>query len=110
MSAAVTRRGQSLPSILRRHSPRLPVRLDTFRDVCLAQPFATEDQPFGPDSVVFRVAARIFAFLSLREEGPPAIGGAGGFANLKCDPERAVEWRERYAGVVPGWHMSRRPA
>ena len=27
--------------------------------------------------------------------------------NLKCDPERAIDLRERYAAVQPGWHMNK---
>lgn len=76
------------------------MRLDTFRELCLGLPFATEDLPFGPDTLVFRVAGKIFALLSLDDVAPSA--------NLKCDPEQALEWRERYDGVVPGYHMNKR--
>ena len=27
--------------------------------------------------------------------------------NLKCDPEEAVELRERYSAVQPGYHMNK---
>ena len=76
------------------------MRLDTFRDLCLAQPFATESLPFGPAALVFKVAGKMFALLSLDD--------VDATANLKCDPEQAVEWRERYAGVAPGYHMNKR--
>ena len=76
------------------------MHLDTFRDLCLAQPGATEDQPFGPDTLVFKVAGKMFALLNV-ERLPPAV-------NLKCDPERALELREAYIGVRPGYHMNKR--
>ena len=75
------------------------MRLDTFRDVCLAQPFATESLPFGPTALVFKVAGKMFALLGL-----DAVETT---ANLKCDPEEAVDLRERYAGVAPGYHMNK---
>ncbi|WP_412062548.1 MmcQ/YjbR family DNA-binding protein [Rubrivirga sp. IMCC45206] len=76
------------------------MHLDAFRDHCLALPGATEDLPFGPDTLVFKVGGKMFALMGLEKEPP--------FVNLKCDPERAVELRERYANVTPGWHMNKR--
>ena len=73
------------------------MHLDDFRDHALALPGVTEDQPFGPDTLVFRVGPKIFALLGLD----------GDTVNLKCDPEEAVALRERYADVVPGYHMNK---
>lgn len=73
--------------------------LITFRDRCMALPGTTEETPFGPDTLVYKVGGKVFA-----------ITGLGVFtgANLKCDPERAVELRERHAGITPGYHMNKR--
>ena len=76
------------------------MHLDTFRDHALALPGATEDLPFGPGTLVFRVGGKIFALLALDAPEPSV--------NLKCDPEQAVDWRERYAGIRPGYHMNKR--
>ena len=76
------------------------MHLDAFRDLCLAFPGAIEDQPFGPDVLVFKVQGKMFALTNL-ERLPPAV-------TLKGDPERAVELRERYAGIQPGHHMNKR--
>ena len=76
------------------------MHLDAFRDHCLAKPGATEGFPFGEQALVFKVAGKMFALLRL-EAIPPE-------ATLKCDPERAVELRERYASVEPGSHMNKR--
>jgi predicted DNA-binding protein (MmcQ/YjbR family) len=76
------------------------VDLESFRTRCLAKPGTTEDVPFGPDVLVFRVAGKMFALVNL-ERLPMA-------ATLKCDPDRALVLRDRYAGVEPGYHMSKK--
>ena len=73
---------------------------DAVRDYCLALPETTEDQPFGPDVLVLRVAGKMYCLLNPDRE-PPGV-------NLKCDPERAVALREAYEGVLPGYHMNKR--
>ncbi len=75
------------------------MHLDAFRDHCLALPGATEGLPFGPDTLVFKVGGKMFALMGLDREPP--------FVNLKCDPERAVELRETFESVTPGWHMNK---
>ena len=72
---------------------------ERLRTLCLAQPAATEDLPFGESTLVFRVGGKIFALLAL-DAHPARI-------NLKCDPERAVELREQYEAVQPGYHMNK---
>ena len=74
--------------------------LAKFRDYCLSKPRATEGTPFGPDTLVFKVGGKIFAITSLDET--PAR------ANLKCDPDLALELRDRYEQVRPGYHMNKK--
>jgi predicted DNA-binding protein (MmcQ/YjbR family) len=74
--------------------------LESFREYCLANPGATEETPFGEDVLVFKVAGKIFALAPLDEV--PAR------ANLKCDPDLAVELRDRYEQVQPGYHMNKK--
>ena len=31
-----------------------------------------------------------------------------GGVNLKCDPDRAIELRETYSGIVPGYHANKK--
>ena len=73
--------------------------LDYFRDFCLSLPHVTEDTPFGPDVLVFRVGGKIFALMDM-ETFP--------YVNLKCDPERALQLREEYPGITPGYHMNKK--
>jgi predicted DNA-binding protein (MmcQ/YjbR family) len=74
--------------------------LAKFREYCLSKPDATEGTPFGPDVLVFKVSGKIFALASLDEV--PAT------ANLKCDPDFALELRDRYEQVTPGYHMNKK--
>lgn len=76
------------------------MNIDTFRDYCLEKKGVTEGLPFGPDVLVFKVMGKMFALVSL-DEVPLR-------ANLKCDPQRALELREEFDGaILPGYHMNK---
>jgi len=59
----------------------------------------TEEFPFGEDTLVFKVMGKIFALTDV--ELFESI-------NLKCDPEKAVQLREEYPAVLPGYHMNKK--
>jgi len=71
-----------------------------FREYCLGKPNTTEGMPFGETVLVFKVAGKMFALMSLDEL--PAT------ANLKCDPDLALDLRDRYEQVRPGYHMNKK--
>ncbi len=75
------------------------MNIEDFRDFCLSLPGATEDTPFGPDTLVFKVGGKLFALTDIST-----------FAsiNLKCDPAQAVELREQFDFVQPGFHMNKK--
>lgn len=73
--------------------------LEYLRDYCLSLPGVTEDTPFDATTLCFRVGGKIFAIMDME---------VFEYANLKCDPERAIELRERYAGITPGYHMNKK--
>ncbi len=73
---------------------------DTFREHCLKKKGVTESTPFGPEDLVFKVGGKMFALLAL-EEIPPKC-------NLKCNPDRALELRDRYEQVTAGYHMNKK--
>lgn len=73
---------------------------DTFRAYCLRKPGVAEETPFGPDHLVYKVGGKMFALLGL-DEIPTSV-------NLKCNPDRALELRDRYDGVTPGYHMNKK--
>ncbi len=74
--------------------------LAKFREYCLSKLHVTEGTPFGETVLVFKVGGKIFALASLDEV--PAR------ANLKCDPDLALELRDRYEQVTPGYHMNKK--
>lgn len=72
---------------------------EALREYCLAKPGVTESFPFDEVTLVFKVGNKVFALLNT-ESRPTTL-------NLKCDPERAVQLREEYAAVTPGFHMNK---
>ena len=87
---------------LTRSGAAAPFRMDlaSVCDLCLSLPHVEETTPFGPDTLVFKVAGKVFALTS-PGEFPSRV-------NLKCDPGRAMELREEYEGITPGYHMNKR--
>lgn len=73
--------------------------LDEIRSYCLSKIATTEAFPFDENTLVFKVAGKIFALTHV--EDPSSI-------NLKCDPERAIELREMNDGIIPGYHMNKK--
>ncbi len=65
---------------------------------CAKKKGVTYDTPFGPDVMVFRVQGKMFALAPI---------DVFETMNLKCDPERAIELRERYDAITPGYHMNK---
>ena len=75
------------------------MNIETFREFCLSLPGADEDFPFYQQTLVFKVAGKMFALTNVDTFGS---------VNLKCAPEKAVELREAYEGVLPGYHMNKK--
>ncbi|MCH7403110.1 MmcQ/YjbR family DNA-binding protein [Belliella kenyensis] len=70
-----------------------------FRSYCLDKLGVTEDTPFDEDTLCFKVGGKIFAIVDITKFES---------VNLKCDPEKAVELREMYHAVSPGYHMNKK--
>jgi predicted DNA-binding protein (MmcQ/YjbR family) len=68
--------------------------------ICLDLPGAEETYPFGEEVAVIKVGGKMFALVPL--------SGEPGSINLKCDPAWALELREAYAGIRPGYHQNKR--
>ena len=75
------------------------MNLETLREYCLCKPGVTEDLPFGEDTLVFRVGEKLFLLTSI---------SLGNQFNVKCDPELAIELRERHPEITPGYHMNKK--
>lgn len=74
--------------------------IEEFRAFCLAFPGVEETFPFGEDTLVFKVIGKMFALTSLDHDVFSI--------NLKCDPDRAIDLREQYSGIQPGYHMNKK--
>lgn len=74
------------------------MNVEEIRNYCISKKAVTESFPFDNETLVFKVAGKIFALLNLN--GDLSI-------NLKCDPEKAIELREQYTNVIPGYHMNK---
>jgi len=75
------------------------MNIEELREFCLSFKGTDESFPFDEQTLVFKVMGKMFCLSGL-EHTPTQC-------NLKCDPERAIELREEYAGVLPGYHMSK---
>ncbi len=76
------------------------MNIETLRDYCLSKPGAEETLPFGPDTLVYKVNGKVFLLVGLDAEDLRF--------NVKCDPDKAIELRDEYACVLPGFHMNKK--
>ena len=77
-----------------------PMTREELLTICLGLPGAEETYPFGEEVAVMKVGGKMFALV-------PLSAGAGS-VNLKCDPGRALELRQAYPGIRPGYHQNKR--
>ena len=75
------------------------MNLEEFQKYCIIKPGVTEELPFGPTTLVYKVMGKMFALTGLEEFKS---------INLKCDPDEAIELRERFVEVQPGYHMNKK--
>ena len=75
------------------------MNIESFRSYCLLKKGVTEEFPFGEETLVFKVMGKMFALTDV--ERFESI-------NLKCDPEQAVQLREEFPEVLPGYHMNKK--
>ena len=76
------------------------------RSLCLGQPGAFEDFPFGPDTAVFKVRARPSSTAKLFALAWPH--GSSARLNLKCEPALAEQLRAAHPEITPGYHMNKK--
>ena len=74
--------------------------IDVLREHCLVKKEVSESFPFDENTLVFKVYDKMFALISLERE-PLQM-------NLKCEPEKAIELREEYYQVIPGYHSNKK--
>ena len=76
------------------------MNIEDLRNYCLSKPHATEDLPFGDETLVFKIGGKIFLLVGL-DHLPIRF-------NVKCSPDRAADLRSEYPEhVLPGYHMNK---
>lgn len=76
------------------------MNIEFIRQYCLSLPGAEETLPFGPDTLVYKVGGKAFLLIGLDNEDLRF--------NVKCDPDKAIELREEFPCVLPGYHMNKK--
>lgn len=75
------------------------MNIEELRDYCLSKKGVTESLPFDETTLVYKVMGKMFALTDTENDFS---------MNLKCDPEMAIELREKYPAVQPGYHMNKK--
>jgi predicted DNA-binding protein (MmcQ/YjbR family) len=76
------------------------MNIEELRDYVLSLKNVVEGFPFGEDTLVFKTNDKIFLLVSL-SSSPLQF-------NVKCNPEKALELREEYSCILPGYHMNKK--
>jgi len=75
------------------------MNIEELRNYCLSKKGANESFPFDKTTLVLKVLDKMFALTDLEDDL---------FVNLKCNPEKAINLREEYNSVKPGFHMNKK--
>ncbi|AWV97080.1 MmcQ/YjbR family DNA-binding protein [Arcticibacterium luteifluviistationis] len=74
--------------------------LESFRAYCLSKKGVTEELPFGPDALVFKVMGKMFALTPLDTIDMRV--------SLKNTPEKNLELRGDHPGIQGAFHMNKK--
>lgn len=75
------------------------MNIEEVREYCLSMKAVSESFPFDEETLVFKVLDKMFLLTNISKDLQ---------VNVKCDPEKAIELRERYSSVLPGYHMNKK--
>ena len=76
------------------------MNIENIREYCLSKPGVAETLPFGPETLVYKVGGKVFLLMGLDNIELSF--------NVKCEPSLALELREQYPCVIPGYHMNKK--
>ena len=77
------------------------MNIEQLREYVLQKPLVTEGFPFGEDTLVFKVNAKVFLLTGLNSS-PLQF-------NVKCNPDKAIDLREEFSeNILPGYHMNKK--
>lgn len=75
------------------------MNIEEFREYCISKKGVTEELPFGPDTLVYKVMGKMFALTPLESESFRV--------SLKCNPARAIDLRDEFDYIVGAFHMNK---
>ena len=75
------------------------MNIEEFREYCIAKKSVTEELPFGPDTLVYKVMGKMFALTPLESETFKV--------SLKCNPAKAIELRDKHDYVTEAYHLNK---
>lgn len=75
------------------------MNLNEILEFCENLKGSKEKMPFGEDTLIYAVHDKMYILIDIAEFS---------MINLKCDPEYAIELRERYEQIIPGYHMNKK--
>lgn len=75
------------------------MNIEDLRDFCLSFPSVEESFPFDESTIVFKVKGKVFCLTNIDNFE---------LVNVKCNPEKALELREQFDAVIPGYHMNKK--
>jgi len=76
------------------------MNIEELHEYAISKPGSEDSFPFGNSTLVFKVNNKIFLLVSI-DANPIRF-------NAKCDPEKAIELREQYECITPGYHMNKK--
>ena len=76
------------------------MNIESLRGYCMSKEDAEETFPFGIETLIYKVSGKAFLIAGI-ENKPVKF-------NVKCEPAKAIELREQYPCVLPGWHMNKK--
>jgi len=75
------------------------MNIEEVREYALSLQGATEDMPYGPDWLIFRIEGKIFLHIWLESPTPTCA--------VKLEPEYGQELRDQCSGVQPAYHLNK---
>jgi predicted DNA-binding protein (MmcQ/YjbR family) len=77
----------------------LNMNVEEIREYCISKTGVEESFPFDNETLVFKVGGKIFLLMGINAN-PIQF-------NVKCEPQKAIDLREKYSFVLPGYHMNK---
>jgi predicted DNA-binding protein (MmcQ/YjbR family) len=85
--------------LLKNQNKAVKMNVEKYRAYCLSLKGAKEGMPFDDKHLVFTVKGKMFSSTNLETFE---------LINVKCEPEKAIELREQFNAVIPGYYMNKR--